>query len=178
MTALPNEESSEQTEIRALIDDLAEGIRAKDVDGVMSFYADERVQFLLAPPLKYSGANATKGEDLKDWFSSFQGPIGYEIRDLEVSTGSQIAFGHSLNRMSGTKIDGARTDLWFRWTVCFRKLAASGKSRTNMNRCRSTWTAATKRLSILNLLVGLAVARRFDLARPLAQKPILRWQWL
>ncbi|MGA7881917.1 MAG: nuclear transport factor 2 family protein [Terrimicrobiaceae bacterium] len=127
MTALPNEESSEQTEIRALIDDLAEGIRAKDVNGVMSFYADEKVQFLLAPPLKYSGANAIKGEDLKDWFSSFQGPIGYEIRDLEVSTGSQIAFGHSLNRMSGTKIDGAKTDLWFRWTVCFRKIGGKWK---------------------------------------------------
>jgi hypothetical protein len=71
---------------------LTKGIRAKDVNGVMSLYAEEKVQFLLAPPLKYSGANAIKAEDLQDWFSSFQGPIGYEIRDLEVATGKQIAF--------------------------------------------------------------------------------------
>jgi ketosteroid isomerase-like protein len=88
MATQPNEE----TEIRALIDDLTKGIRAKDVNGVMSLYAEEKVQFLLAPPLKYSGANAIKAEDLQDWFSSFQGPIGYEIRDLEVATGKQIAF--------------------------------------------------------------------------------------
>lgn len=122
-----NQEGFEQAEIRTSIDRLAKGIRAKDVDGVMSFYADERVHFLLAPPLRYSGANAIKAEDLKDWFSSFQGPIGFEVRDLEVATGNEIAFCHALSRMSGVKIDGSRTDLWLRWTVCFRKIGGQWK---------------------------------------------------
>jgi ketosteroid isomerase-like protein len=97
MPTLPNERNSDETEIRALIDDLAKGIRAKDVNAVMSHYASERVHFLLAPPLQYSGANAIRKEDLEGWFSSFQGPIGYEIRDLQVATGNQVAFCHALN---------------------------------------------------------------------------------
>lgn len=120
-------QSNEESEIRALIDDLAQRTRAKDVNGVISLYAEEKVQFLLAPPLKYSGANALKSEDLREWFSSFEGPIGFEIHDLEVATGGQVAFCHALNRLSGTKTDGTRTDLWLRWTVCFRKIAGKWK---------------------------------------------------
>jgi ketosteroid isomerase-like protein len=127
MPTLPNERNSDETEIRALIDDLAKGVRAKDVNAVMSHYASERVHFLLAPPLQYSGANAIRKEDLEGWFSSFQGPIGYEIRDLQVATGNQVAFCHALNRMSGAKVDGTSTDLWFRWTVCFRKIGGEWK---------------------------------------------------
>jgi ketosteroid isomerase-like protein len=122
MPTLPNERNPAEVEIRALIEDLAEGIRAKNVNQVMSHYAAERVQFLLAPPLQYSGANAVKDEDLEEWFSSSNGPIGYEIRDLQVATDNQIAFCHALNRMSGTKVDGEKTALWLRWTVCFRKI--------------------------------------------------------
>ena len=33
-----------------------------------------------------------------------------------------MAFGHSLNRVSGTLKNGNRTDLWLRWTACFRKI--------------------------------------------------------
>jgi len=33
-----------------------------------------------------------------------------------------VAFGHSLNRVSGTLKNGNRTDFWLRWTACFRKI--------------------------------------------------------
>jgi hypothetical protein len=33
-----------------------------------------------------------------------------------------VAFGHSLNRISGTLKSGNRTDFWLRWTACFRKI--------------------------------------------------------
>ena len=117
-----NENSADEDQIRALIEDLAERVRAKDINGVLSHYAAEKVQFLLAPPLRYAGANALKEDDLSDWFSTFQGPIGYEIRDLQVATGHQVAYCHALNRLSGTKADGAKTDIWLRLTVCFRKI--------------------------------------------------------
>ena len=67
------ENSGDEAEIRALLEDLAERVRAKDINGVLSHYAAEKVQFLLAPPLRYAGANALKEEDVADWFSTFQG---------------------------------------------------------------------------------------------------------
>jgi ketosteroid isomerase-like protein len=127
MPTISDEHSRDEAEIRTLINDLTEKLRAKDVTGVMSHYASEKVQFLLAPPLQYAGTNAIKDEDLSEWFSSFEGPIGYEVHDLQVALGNQVAFCHALSRMSGTKVDGAKADLWLRWTLGFRKLDGQWK---------------------------------------------------
>jgi ketosteroid isomerase-like protein len=113
--------------IRTLIENLAHALRGKDAAGVLSHYAANKVQFLLAPPLQYTGANGIDQDSLEEWFSSFQGPIGYEIHDLSVTTGEDVAFCHSLNRMSGTKRDGEETDIWIRWTVCLRKMGGKWK---------------------------------------------------
>ena len=42
--------ANEETEIRALIDDWARAIRAKDATAVVSQYAADNVKFILAPP--------------------------------------------------------------------------------------------------------------------------------
>jgi ketosteroid isomerase-like protein len=36
--------------------------------------------------------------------------------------GDDVAFCHSLNRVSGTLRNGHRSDFWVRWTACFRKI--------------------------------------------------------
>src|ERR1051326_4778365 len=87
----------------------------------MALYAPEVVTFDIVPPLRYLGADALR----KLWeevFSSFQGPIGYELHDLSITVGEDVAFSHSLNRISGTQTTGLKTDLWLRWTACFRKI--------------------------------------------------------
>jgi PhnB protein len=109
---------SDEGEIRALIDDWATAIRAKDLDAVVSRYAADSVTFDLAPPLVSTGADA---EGLQAWFSTWRGPLGYEIRDLNITVGGDAAFAHSLNRLSGTKTDGEKADVWFRQTLCFRR---------------------------------------------------------
>jgi ketosteroid isomerase-like protein len=52
----------------------------------------------------------------------FERPLDYEIRDLTISVGDDVAFGHSLNRITGTSKDGKKNDGWVRFTVCFRKI--------------------------------------------------------
>jgi ketosteroid isomerase-like protein len=49
-----NENSADEDQIRALIEDLAERVRTKDINGVLSHYAVEKAQFLLAPPLRHA----------------------------------------------------------------------------------------------------------------------------
>jgi uncharacterized protein (TIGR02246 family) len=116
--------STDEAQIRTLIDAWADALRKKDADGVLSHYAPSLVQFSLAPPL-LSTASDAKG--LNEWFATWQGPIGYEIRDLGVTVSDDVAFSHSLNRMHGTKTDGAKGDLWFRHTLCFRKIDGEWK---------------------------------------------------
>lgn len=110
-----------EAEIRALIDDWAEALRAKDINGIMSHYAADIVTFDLAPPLQYTGADALK-KSLEEWFPTFRGSVGYEIRGLNITASDDIAFCRSLNRISGTRTDGGQTDVWVRGTVCCRKI--------------------------------------------------------
>jgi ketosteroid isomerase-like protein len=57
------------------------------------------------------------------WFSGFEGPIDYEIRDLAVTTGDNVAFCHSPSRLSATPRGTAeRFDLWFRATIGLCKI--------------------------------------------------------
>jgi len=113
-----------EAQIRALIDDWVRALRAKDMGGVLAHYAPDSVTFDLAPPLISTGADAN---GLAAWFATWRGPLGYEIRDLDISMGDQAAFGHCLSRLSGTKTDGERADVWFRLTLGFRKIGGEWK---------------------------------------------------
>lgn len=107
--------------IRQRIDTLVQAIRAMDLEGVKPIYAPDIVSFDMVPPLQHVGAEA-KWKNWVDVFTVYQHPLGYEIRDLTLTVGDDVAFGHSLNRVSGTLKNGNRADYWVRWTACFRKI--------------------------------------------------------
>jgi uncharacterized protein (TIGR02246 family) len=111
----------DEAQIRELIDRWLKALRAKDLDGIMSCYAPDILLFDLLPPLQYVGADAYR-KNWAEWFPTFRGPIGYEIRDLSITTGDDVAFSHGLNRISGKRTDGEETDAWVRATVCYRKI--------------------------------------------------------
>jgi ketosteroid isomerase-like protein len=114
-------QASDEAQIRTLIDDRVEAVRTKDVDGAMSGIAPDIRSFDVVNPLQSFGSKAS-GERAQAWFSSFQGPIGYETRDLSITTGGDVAFSHSLNRYSGTQTGGVEIDMWVRATACYRKI--------------------------------------------------------
>ena len=63
----------------------------------------------------------------ESWFSSWRGPLGYELRDLRVSAGDELAFCHGFVRISGTKVDGEHADVWARQTLGRRKIDGARK---------------------------------------------------
>jgi ketosteroid isomerase-like protein len=52
--------------------------------------------------LAYRGADAYRNS-LQEWFATFLGPVGYEVRDLEITANDHLAFGRSLNRITRTE---------------------------------------------------------------------------
>jgi ketosteroid isomerase-like protein len=52
----------------------------------------------------------------------YEGPIGYELRDLTVSCAGNVAWSHSLNRVVGTLKNGRPVDMWFRDTTGFERV--------------------------------------------------------
>lgn len=116
-----------ETEIRNLIDGIVKAMREKNADALLSNYSEETVMFVMAPPLQYTPDNAPGKKGLEEWFASWNSPLDYEVRDLHITTGNDVAFSHSLNRMSGTRTEGEKMDMWFRHTLCFRKIDGKWK---------------------------------------------------
>ncbi|NJM65580.1 MAG: SnoaL-like domain-containing protein [Acaryochloris sp. RU_4_1] len=107
-----------EDQIRGTIDARAIAIRNKNVQGVLPNFTEDSVGFFFEPPLQQSPLK----EDLAGWFATWSSPIGYEIGDLKITAGDDVAFCNSLSRLTGTRTDGTNTDLWFRETLCFQKI--------------------------------------------------------
>jgi uncharacterized protein (TIGR02246 family) len=109
-----------EAQIRELIDAWAKAVRAQNVNGMLSHYAPDVLSFDAVAQLQLVGLDAVR-KRAEEWVSSFQAPIGYEMRDLRITAGDDMAFSHSLNRVSGAMTNGKKVDMWVRATVCFHK---------------------------------------------------------
>ncbi len=111
----------DEADIRQQIGNLVEAVRAMDLEGLKSIYAPDVLSFDVEPPIQHIGAQA-KWTNWANVFAAYRRPLGYELRDLAITVGADVAFGHSLNRISGTLKDGSHGSRWVRWTACFRKI--------------------------------------------------------
>jgi ketosteroid isomerase-like protein len=112
--------ASTQSELRALLDSRSEAVWTKDVDRLMSFYSPDIVYFDLVPGLRYTGSPALRAR-FSEWFDAFAGPIGQELRDLEISASGDLAVAHMLIRASGTMKNRREVGYWVRATSSFRR---------------------------------------------------------
>jgi PhnB protein len=115
-----------EAEIRGQIESWAAALRSKDVDGLIAHYTSDAAAADLAPPLWNVGARRLR-ENFEGWLATWAGPLGFEVRDLHVIAGADVAFARSSNRIYGTKNDGSSSDLWVRATICFRKVGTAWK---------------------------------------------------
>jgi uncharacterized protein (TIGR02246 family) len=113
--------AKDEAAIRELTDRLVKAVRAKDLNGVMTAYAPNMVAFDIVPPLQYVGAAEFK-KPWQELFELYEGPLDYEVRDLSITVGDDVAFSHSLNRIGGTMKNGHKTGMWLRYTGCYRKM--------------------------------------------------------
>ena len=113
-----------ESRVRSVIDSWAQAMRAKDAAGVVAHQAQDFVQFDLAPPLRVLGADP-KG--LQKWFATWPDQIGYELKDLHVTVSDDLAFCHGLIHLSGNRSDGSVTNVWFRNTLCLRRVGEAWK---------------------------------------------------
>ena len=110
----------DEAEIRALVDQFVNSIRAKDLHGVMAAFAPDVVSFDVSPPLQHGGREPFR-QRWQELFASYTSAIDYEVRDLSVTAREDLAFSHSLNRIAGTLQNGQQSERWLRWTTGYRK---------------------------------------------------------
>ena len=113
--------ATDEADIRRIIEERVEAVREKQLVELLSHHAPDVLSFDVLDPLQNTGSNEIRGRAEK-WLSAYQGPIGYEVRDLSVTSGDTVAFCHYLYRVSGTLKDGGEVDMWVRATICLCKI--------------------------------------------------------
>jgi ketosteroid isomerase-like protein len=61
--------------------------------------------------LQRIGAEALRAR-AAEWLGWYDGPVGYDIRDLRVTAGDDTAFASYLYRVTGTMTNGSAVDMW------------------------------------------------------------------
>jgi ketosteroid isomerase-like protein len=107
--------------IRGLMDEWTRAVRERDIERVMEHYSPDVLVFDLTQALSYVGAERYR-QNIRSWFSAWQGPIQCERRDLSISAGEDVAFSCCLTHNSGIGPGGEKIDFWVRVTVGFRKI--------------------------------------------------------
>ena len=134
----------EEAAIRRQIEKVVDGLRAKDLEALREPYASDVVSFDVEPPLQHVGIEAK----LANWARVFEvfETVDYELRDLRLTTGSDVAFGHAFGRLSGTMKNGVATaGMWVRVTYGLRKIDG-------------TWRIAHDQVSVpLDILSGTGI---------------------
>src|SRR5437762_325349 len=108
-------QASDEAQIRALEDSFAAGVRAKDLDAIMKVYVPDETLFVfdVVPPRQYVGAAAYR-KDWEEFLNDLDGPVKFEITDLDITTDDNLAYSHSIQRVAGTDKQGKKLDLTVR----------------------------------------------------------------
>lgn len=112
----------DEAAIRGQIERMLGAVREHDLEGARPVYAPGIVSFDVQPPMQHLGADA-KMRNWVDVFATFERPLRYEVRDLTITVGEDMAFARGFNRLSGTLRSGPATNgMWVRWTACLQKI--------------------------------------------------------
>jgi ketosteroid isomerase-like protein len=111
----------EERAICELLDAFARALYTKDAAGATAPLAEDAVAFDLAPPLQHGPEATHNSARLEEWFGTWEGPIMSEPGERTIVVDENVAYAYGLERMSGTKKDGEKVELWFRATACFRR---------------------------------------------------------
>jgi len=118
---LSNNKTTDETQIRELIETWAQSVRDRDIDGILAHHAFDILLFDVPPPVQLRGIHEYRRswEHFLRWF----GDSGvFEISELNITAGDDVAFGHGLIRCSGTEASPYKVELVVRLTICCRKI--------------------------------------------------------
>jgi uncharacterized protein (TIGR02246 family) len=113
--------TTESATVRDLIEAWAKAVRAEDIDGIVAGHAPDMVFFDVPPPTQARGL-AEYQKSWEDFFLWLRGSGVFDLSELTVTAGEDVAFCHGLVRCGGTEGDGRKVELQVRLTVGYRKI--------------------------------------------------------
>ena len=115
-----NTETKNESEIRDLIENWAKAVREKNIEGILANHSSDILMFDVPPPIQSKGLE----EYGKTWdlFYSWDREGVFDIEEMNITAGDDVAFASALMKCAGTDENGNREELDFRLTVGLRKI--------------------------------------------------------
>jgi uncharacterized protein (TIGR02246 family) len=113
--------SEDEAAVRDVIEAWADAVRRKDYAGILQSHSPDFVMFDVPPPFKSVGLEAYR----KTWdlfFSWSSEPVPFDIQEMEVIAGREVAFAFATMGCAGPGPDGKPEPLDFRLTSCLKKI--------------------------------------------------------
>jgi uncharacterized protein (TIGR02246 family) len=112
----------DEAEIRLLIDQWAAAVRAHDIPGIVKDHSQDILMFDLPGPTQARGLDAYR-ESWPQLFEWFHGARVFNVSELEITTGGDVAFATGLIRCQGTERNGQVVTLAVRLTMGLQRVA-------------------------------------------------------
>jgi uncharacterized protein (TIGR02246 family) len=112
--------TADEAAIGQLVESWAGAVRSKDLPGILDRHSPNLLMFDVPPPLQLQGLDAyAKSWDL--FFAWSPDPVVFQITEMSITAGSDIAFVAALMRCAVREATGEYADLDFRLTIGLRK---------------------------------------------------------
>jgi len=118
--------NTDELAIRTLLDEWARSTREGRRDEVLTNHDEDVLIYDVLPPMKYESASAYR-ESWDEWQPDAQGEMQFELENLSVTAGADVAFAHGFIQCGGTLPDGKTFHDTVRATFCLRKIGAQWK---------------------------------------------------
>src|ERR1700736_5945366 len=108
--------SQDEAAIRDVVESWAPAVRRRDFEGILQSHSSDIVMFDVPPPFQSKGIEAYK----KTWdlfFSWSSGPIPFDINEMSITAGRDVAFVVATMRCAEPGANGEHKGLDFRLTV-------------------------------------------------------------
>jgi len=112
--------TQDEARIRQVIADWTSAFCAKDIERLMSLYADDITTFDVKPPFQTKGKAAVR-RIYEEAFPCFPSSLQIETRDQRIFVHGDVGVAHWLFRFTSAEKDHPATKLWMRATVGFER---------------------------------------------------------
>ncbi|RDE50668.1 MAG: ketosteroid isomerase [Candidatus Accumulibacter meliphilus] len=110
----------DQVEIQQLLERWALNTRTGKQDNILENHSESVVVYDVLPPMKYESAEEYR-KSWDEWQPETTGESLFNLHDLKVVAGSDVAFAYGLIHCGGTLPDGINFEDWVRATFCLEK---------------------------------------------------------
>ena len=118
--------ATDEVQVRLVLQRWATTTRKGQHDDVLANHSPDVLIYDVLAPMKYEDAAAYR-QSWDEWQPATQGEGQFELEDLSVTAGADVAFAHCFIRCGGVLPNGKTFEDLVRATFCLRKVSGSWK---------------------------------------------------